>query len=151
MLRKSIIIIIAILITMLFNTKNRDIIESTNRYYGYLIIPRINMNLGFYNPDNRLNDVNYNIEFIPTNIKDTYLIAGHSGTGKVSFFNDLRYLEVNDKVELIIAGEKKEYKIEKIWKNKKNGKLKIDNKSGYLYLTTCDQVEKGYQLIIKCS
>ena len=26
----------------------------------------------------------------------------------------------------------------------------MENKEGYLYLTTCDQVNKGYQLTIKC-
>ena len=96
------------------------------------------------------NNVNNNIEIIKTNIEDTYLLAGHSGTGKVSFFNNLRYLEIGDIVILSIGDINREYIIVDIIKNKKDGKLKMENKEGYLYLTTCDQVNKGYQLTIKC-
>jgi LPXTG-site transpeptidase (sortase) family protein len=151
MLKRSIIVVIIVLFTIIFNN-NHDVIESKydNGYYGYLNIPKIGMQLGFYNYDNKLNNVNNNIEIIKTNIEDTYLLAGHSGTGKVSFFNNLRYLEIRDIVILSIGDINKEYIVVDILTIKKNGKLVIDKKSGYLYLTTCDQVNKGYQLTIKC-
>ena len=151
MLKKGIIVIIIVLFTILFNS-NHEVIESkyNNGYYGYLNIPKIGMQFGFYNYDNKLNNVNNNIEIIKTNIEDTYLLAGHSGTGKVSFFNNLRYLEIGDIVIFSIGDVIREYSVVDIINDKKNGKLKIDNKEGYLYLTTCDQVNKGYQLTIKC-
>ena len=43
-------------------------------YYGYLIIPSININLGFYNYDNPLNDVSKNIELIKIPVKNSYLL-----------------------------------------------------------------------------
>ena len=151
MLKRSIIVVIIVLLTVIFNN-NHIVMESTNSnsYYGYLNIPKIGMKLGFYNYDNKLNNVNNNIEIIKTNIEDTYLLAGHSGTGKVSFFNNLRLLEIGDIVIFTIGGISNEYSVVDILTIKKNGKLVIDKKSGYLYLTTCDQINKGYQLTIKC-
>ena len=68
--------------------------EEIETYYGVLIIPKINMYLGFYDENNKNNDVNKNVMLINTNIKNTYLLAAHSGTGKLAYFNDLRYLDI---------------------------------------------------------
>ena len=151
MLRKSIIVLTIIIIAILCN-KGEDVVYETKYndiYYGYLIIPSIDMKLGFYNYDNELNNVNKNIELINTGIKDTYLLAGHSGTGKVSFFNDLRYIKKGDIIILKIKGNTEEYIVKNIRNDIKNGKLRIRKESGWLYLTTCKQNPKGYQMTIE--
>jgi LPXTG-site transpeptidase (sortase) family protein len=128
---------------------NLDYINTSNlTYYGYLDIPKINMHLGFYNYDNPLNNVNKNIELIKSNIKDTYIIAGHSGTGKVSFFNDLKFLAIDDIIYLSIDNNTSTYKVIDINNTKKNGTISIPNTSNLLILTTCNQILKGYQLTI---
>ena len=81
-------------ISVSLNTKESDFYT----YLGYLVIPKINMKLGFYDYESKLNDVNKNIELINTGISNTYLIAAHSGTGTLAYFNDLRYLEINDEI-----------------------------------------------------
>ena len=96
MLKKFIVILVVIILIIVLFKNDEKIIEISNdtaindrytkeEYYGYLKIPSINMNLGFYDYDNPLNDVEYNIEFIDTHVTDTYLIAAHSGVGQKAF------------------------------------------------------------------
>ncbi len=125
--------------------------EKNEDYYGYLIIPKIDMNLGFYNVDNENNNVNKNIEFIPTGILNTYLIAGHSGTGKRSYFTSLKELVKDDEIILKLESKEFHYQVRNIKRVPKIGKIKIKNEQNMLILTTCDQVVKGYQLIIEAN
>lgn len=117
-------------------------------YYGYLEIPSINMRLGFYNYDHLYNDVAKNIMFINTGIKDTYVLAGHSGSNHFALFNDLRYVLQNDTLILEIGNQTNKYLVKYIKREIKDGSINIPNESGWLILTTCDQEKKGYQLII---
>ena len=125
--------------------------EGNSDYYGYLIIPSISMNLGFYYYDDEKNNVNQNVTLINTNIENTYILAAHSGNGYLAYFNDLRYLKVDD--EIIIKFENKEnhYKIKRIRNEIKDGSINILNEKNQVILTTCNQVKKGYQLIIEAS
>ena len=165
MWKKSIIFLTIFLIVIIclvaFNDENYVSISSSNtaqydkynknEYIGYLIIPNIDMNLGFYDYDNPLNDVEKNIEFINTNVADTYLIAAHSGIGKKAYFNDLAKLKINDDIYLELYNKKMHYKVIDITRTLKNGEIYINNQKGFLYLTTCDQTIKGYQLTIIAS
>mgnify|MGYP001623959450 FL=1 len=109
------------------------------------------MDLGFYDYDNPLNDVEYNIEFIDTHVTDTYLIAAHSGVGKKAYFNDLAHLNIDDDIYLELHDKNMHYKVIDITRTVKNGEVYISNSPGFLYLTTCDQTIKGYQLTIIAS
>lgn len=159
MIRKSIIILI-IIILLIFTSScsNKSFIidissikntETIETYYGYLKIPKINMKLGFFTQNSKLNDVNKNIELIETNIIDTYLIAGHSGSGNLAYFNDLRYLNIGDELMLEFKDKTKKYIVKNVRKEIKDGNISIKKESGWLILTTCDQIDKGYQLIIE--
>ena len=121
---------------------------STEEYYGYLKIPSVNMNLGFYNYNHELNDVSQNVQYIPIPVSDSYLLVAHSGVGKIAFFNDLHYVGIGDDVYLEIKKVNRHYKITDIYRTVKDGDISISKESGKLYLTTCDQVVKGYQLVI---
>ena len=107
------------------------------------------MNLGFYNYDNPLNDVESNIELIKIPVENSYLIAAHSGTGKKAYFNDLRLLDIGDDIYLDILREEKHYQVTNIYRTIKDGDISISNKSNMIYLTTCDQIFEGYQLVIE--
>ena len=153
--------IILIIVILLFSFKENYVTKeiesklfdidsySEEEYYGYLIIPSINMNLGFYNYDSPLNNVEYNIELIKIPVEGSYLIAGHSGVGKKAYFNDLSKLEEGDIIYLDINNEKNKYIITSIYRVKKTGNINIKNNTDMLYLTTCDQVIDGYQLVIE--
>ena len=122
-----------------------------NNYYGYLIIPSLNMTYGFYDINNKLNDVDKNVTLINSNIENTFILAAHSGTGNLAYFNDLKYLEKDDEIYLKFKDKILKYEIVNIRSEKKNGKIKIKNKENQLILTTCDQVRKGNQLIIEAN
>lgn len=149
--------IIIILLLMCLCGCNSDVVESefvdvnNLKYYGYLVIPRVNMKLGFYNVDNEKNNVGENVTLIDTGINNTYLLAAHSGSGPLAYFNDLRYLSVGDKITLIIDGNIMNYEVVNIRNEIKNGKINIKNEKNQVILTTCNQVKKGYQLIIEGS
>ncbi len=132
-------------ISVSLNTKESDFYT----YLGYLVIPKINMKLGFYDYESQLNDVNKNIELINTGISNTYLIAAHSGTGTLAYFNDLRYLEINDEIYLKFKNKTNKYKIKNISRKIKDGKIKISKEENQIILVTCDQIVKGYNLIIE--
>lgn len=149
--------IIIILLLMCLCGCNSDVVESefvdvnNLKYYGYLVIPKVNMKLGFYNVDNEKNNVGENVTLIDTGINNTYLLAAHSGSGPLAYFNDLRYLSVGDKITLIIDGNIMNYEVVNIRNEIKNGKINIKNEGNQVILTTCNQVKKGYQLIIEGS
>lgn len=149
--------IIIILLLMCLCGCNSDVVESefvdvnNLKYYGYLVIPKVNMKLGFYNVDNEKNNVGENVTLIDTGINNTYLLAAHSGSGPFAYFNDLRYLSVGDKITLIIDGNIMNYEVVNIRNEIKNGKINIKNEKNQVILTTCNQVKKGYQLIIEGS
>lgn len=149
--------IIIILLLMCLCGCNSDVVESefvdvnNLKYYGYLVIPKVNMKLGFYNVDNEKNSVGENVTLIDTGINNTYLLAAHSGSGPLAYFNDLRYLSVGDKITLIIDGNIMNYEVVNIRNEIKNGKINIKNEKNQVILTTCNQVKKGYQLIIEGS
>ena len=120
-----------------------------SKYYGYLIIPSIDMTYGFYDIHNKLNSVDKNVTLINANIKNTYVLAAHSGTGNLAYFNDLKYLKEFDVIYLKFNDKILEYEVINIKSEKKNGKIKVKNQENQLILTTCDQIRKGNQLIIE--
>ena len=133
------------------NTTSIEYKDNYDTYYGHLIIPKIKMNQGFYNEKSKLNNVNKNIELIPTGIKNTYLFAAHSGVGNIAYFNNLIYLKKGDEIIIQFKNKTNKYEITKIKKEPKTGKINIPNKENIVILTTCDQIKKGYQLIILAS
>lgn len=154
MLKKGIIILFSILVITGCSKEDIeyinyiDVIEGNTSYIGYLVIPSIDMKLGFYDYDSPLNDVSKNIELIDTGIANTYLIAAHSGTGPLAYFNDLKDVLISDDVYLEYKSNILHYQVIDIKRVKKVGSINIPNEENELILTTCDQIVKGYQLII---
>lgn len=148
-------ILLLLLLLLSFGCK-KEIIENNgsfnkSNYYGFLIIPSLNMTYGFYDTQSKLNDVNKNVALIDSNIENTYILAAHSGMGNLAYFNDLKYLRKKDKIYLKFENKTLEYEVVNIRSNIKNGKIRIKNKENQLILTTCDQIKKGNQLIIEAN
>ena len=129
-------------------------INNTNYYIGKLEIPKIGFSRGFVDKTSKDNNVDKNITVIkestmPDVKGGNLIIAGHSGTGPLAFFNELYRLEKNDRVYVYYNNTKYVYKIVNIYKQNKTGKIKIyrDKSKTTLTLVTCTNNNKNTQTI----
>lgn len=117
-------------------TINQSIkIESDN---NYLAIPKIEFYYRFYDLDSKYNSLNYGLEIY---YQDPIVILGHSGSGSLALFNDLEYLEANDK---IIYNNQK-YQVTKKYLKFKSKPLVLESD---LILVTCSKKYSDRQIVI---
>ena len=128
--------------------------NNSNYYIGKLEIPKIGFSRGFVEKTSRDNNVDKNITIIkestmPDVKGGNLIIAGHSGTGPLAFFNELYRLEKNDRIYVYYKNTKYAYKIANIYKQKKTGKIKIyrNKNKTTLTLVTCTNNNKNTQTI----
>lgn len=125
-----------------------------NQYIGYLEIPKINLNKGFYPKESVHNDVDKNLLLVkeasyPNESKGNLIIAGHSGDAWNSFFNDLYKLSVGDIAKVKFNNKTYTYKFVNIYKASKTGTISIyrnANKTS-LTLVTCTNNDSTTQTI----
>lgn len=127
-------------------------------YIGYLEIPKLEFNRGFYNIASPENTVEKNIQVIegskmPNKKNGNLIIAGHSGTGWKAFFNDLYKLNIGDQAIVTYKGHKYTYQIEDISKQAKTGTLTIKRNRNKTTLTliTCTNNDSTTQTIYVAS
>ena len=128
--------------------------EVTDEYIGYLTIPKINLTKGFLDNRSKENDVDKNLLVVegsnyPDKENGNLIIAGHSGTGWNSFFNDLYKLNENDVAYVTYKGKKYIYKIVNIYKQPKTGSIAIyrDYEKTTLTLITCTNWDSTSQTV----
>ena len=128
--------------------------EVTDEYIGYLTIPKINLTKGFLDIRSTENDVDKNLLVVngsdyPDKENGNLIIAGHSGTGWNSFFNDLYKLNENDTAYVTYKGKKYTYVIQSIYTQPKIGKLAIyrDYSKTTLTLITCTNNDDTTQTV----
>jgi len=121
---------------------------------GKIIINRINLSNNLYAINSKENNVEKNVTILKGNFEDkngTVIIAAHSGNSKISYFEKLNKLQLNDIVKIIYNNKTYNYIVKDIWDTKKNGSIKIPNMNkNQLVLTTCSPNKNNYQLIINC-
>lgn len=135
---------------------NYNVIKDTKQedYIAVLEIPSINLKKGLYAIDSKNNNVNKNIEIIdssdmPDITKGNFILAGHSGTGRIAFFDDLDKLIVDDTIIVYYKNIKYIYQINNIESIVKDGTIEIKREfEGMITLTTCNQKNKNEQLVI---
>ena len=127
-------------------------------YIGYLEIPKLGFNRGFYNIASPENTVEKNIQVIegskmPNKKNGNLIIAGHSGTGWKAFFNDLYKLNIGDQAIVTYKDRKYTYQIENISKQAKTGTLTIKRNKNKTTLTliTCTNNDSTTQTIYVAS
>lgn len=115
-------------------------------YYDYIAvleIPKINVKKGLSN-EKYYNNVNRNVEILkqsnmPNISKGNFILAGHSGSGRVSYFRNLDKLIIGDVSYIYYGGIKYTYKVTNIYDIEKNGTatIKRDLSKTTLTLITC--------------
>lgn len=125
-----------------------------NKYVGYLEIPKISFNKGFFPKNSPYNDVDKNLLLVkeanyPNIAKGNLIIAGHSGDAWNSFFNYLYKLSVGDIAKVKFEGKTYTYKFVNIYKAPKTGTISIYRNSNRTTLTlvTCTNNDSKTQTI----
>lgn len=154
---KRIILIILIISTIISETKiSNDIPIKNIEVNNKLIIEKLNISEKLFNINSKENTIEKHVEILKESImpdkKDSIMIlAAHSGTGKIAYFQELDKLEKNDIVILIYKNKKYTYFVKDIWEEKKNGYIHVNKeKKRQLVLTTCSPTKQKYQLIVNC-
>lgn len=136
------------------NNNNTNATYDPNQYVGYLEIPKINFNKGFFPKESEYNDVDKNLLLVkeasyPNVEKGNLIIAGHSGTAWNSFFNDLYKLDTGDVAKVKFQGKTYTYKFVNIYKASKTGTISIyrNSQRTTLTLVTCTNNDKTTQTI----
>lgn len=125
-----------------------------NPYYAILEIPTISLKKGLINIDSKANNVNRNIQTLPTSdtpdiVGGTIILASHSGNSRVSYFKYLYKVNKDDYIYIYYNDVKYVYKVTSIYNQDKTGKISFSkNNDSTLVLTTCNQHQKGKQLIV---
>ena len=103
--------------------------DSTN-YVAVIKIPKIGLEKGLCEKGSYCNNVNRNIQIMkestyPDIANCTFILAGHSGSGKVAFFKNLYKLSQDDEVSIFYQVKEYKYKVVNIYDIEKTGTANI--------------------------
>ena len=125
-----------------------------NGYIGILTIEKINLEQGFYDKDNPVNNVDENLTFLdPTNYPDekngNVLLVAHSGSSSIAYFKHLYQLSVGDVATIRYKGKTYTYRISDIYTDIKDGTVTIyrDTSKSTLTMITCTKDDDARQTI----
>lgn len=123
--------------------ENKKVNETNYDYIAVLEIPKINLKRGL-SQDKYYNNVNRNVEILkgstmPNISKGNFILAGHSGSGRVAYFRNLNKLTIGDISYIYYGGIKYTYKVNNIYDIEKTGTATItrDLNKTTLTMITC--------------
>lgn len=128
--------------------------ESKYIYEAVLEIPKINLRKGLVKSTKNFDSINYAVSIdensIYPNEIGNFILYAHSGNSSISYFDNLKYLDINDEIKIYYKGKWYFYNVLKKYEIDKNGMLSIynDGISKYITLTTCSQENKNKQIVI---
>ena len=115
-----------------------------SKYLGVLEIPRISLKRGFYGPDSKYNNINYNVTVVggstmPDVVNGNLILMAHSGDAYISYFAYLYLLKIGDNAYVTYQGTTYKYQIVNIYNIPKNGTAVINRNTERTTLTliTC--------------
>ena len=125
-------------------------------YIAILRIPKIKLERGLVEPSSYLNNVKYNLQWIdgssmPDKVNGNVIIAGHSGSARVSYFRKLDQLVIGDSVSIDYKNKTYNYKVVDIYDIEKTGTAEIikNKNTTTLTLITCRH-NTNKQIVIIC-
>ena len=123
-------------------------------YVAIIEIPKIDLKMGLVGKNSNDNNVDKNIQILdgsefPNKINTNLILASHSGTSKVSFFNDLYKLSIGDTIYIYYNDYKYIYKLDNIYEIKKTGAVDIirNKDKNTITLITCKNNDDNTQVI----
>ena len=125
--------------------------SGSNDYLLKLSIPCINLEEMVYDINSSFNNVDYHIKIlkdssVPDNV---FFLAGHSGGGGASYFNDLVKLVKGDIIVIEIYDKKLYYVVEDFYYIEKTGYLEVSSGlKNVLFLITCSLKYSNQQLVV---
>ena len=127
---------------------------STPNYIAFLEIDKIHLKQGLLPINNAYNKVDYHVQILepsdfPDQVGGNFILAGHSGTSNVAYFKNLYLLNLGDIAKVYYQSKVYRYSIVNIYKEEKDGSLKIirDPKKTTLTLITCTKDDRNHQTI----
>lgn len=124
-------------------------------YIAVIEIPSINLRSGMVDLASSENNTDKHIQILspsdfPNVTNGNFILAGHSGSGRVAYFKNLIKVKKNDLVFIYYEGIKYIYQVVNIYNQTKNGQIVIhrDNNKTTLTLTTCHSYDKKKQLVV---
>lgn len=130
--------------------------EEKEKPIGKLIIPKIQLEEEFYPLGSTENTIEKHVTILkdstsPEEENSLLILAAHSGTAGVAYFEHLDELSIQDPIYLNYNQKDYVYEVIDIWEEKKNGYIHINKEEkDQLILTTCSPKKEGYQLVINC-
>lgn len=126
------------------NEETSSKVVQEENYIGILEIPKINLKKGLVDKNSSSNNVDKNIYILKETtlpderINSHIILASHSGNSYISYFKNLKKLDMKDKVNFYYKNVKYIYEISNKYEIDKTGttELKITNKSD-ITLITC--------------
>ena len=129
--------------------------DNTN-YIAVIKIPKIGLEKGLCEKGSYCNNVNRNIQILkestyPDIPNGNFILAGHSGTGRVSYFRNLYKLEQDDEVSIFYQGKEYKYKVVNMYDIEKTGIANIvrNKEKTTLTLITCRH-NTNKQIVVIC-
>ena len=130
--------------------EEKPVQKKQENYIGILEIPKIKLKRGLVDKNSSSNNVNKNIYTVKETtypderINSHIILAAHSGNSYVSFFNNLKKLDMKDQVYLYYKGTKYVYEVCNRYEIKKTGKaeLKLTNTSDITLITCISGTDK---------
>ena len=118
--------------------------ESKVEYVAVIKIPKIGVEKGLCKKGTYCNNVNRNIQILnestyPDVANGNFILAGHSGNGRIAYFRNVDKLKNGDEIYVIYGGYQYKYKIVNIYDIEKTGTANIirNKEKTTLTLITC--------------
>ncbi len=123
---------------------------------GKITIPKIELEEYFYQQDSQENTIEKHVSILgesilPNEENSILILAAHSGTGPIAYFERLDELTIGDSITINYQGIDYIYQVKEIWEEEKNGYIHLKKElENQLILTTCSPSKNNKQLIINC-
>ena len=132
----------------------KNVTQGNEEYLGILKIDKIALERGFYAKDSKLNNVNRNVTILdesdyPDKVNGNVILVAHSGSSYLGYFKNLYKLKMGDTATITYKGKTYNYKITRVYYEKKDGDItlyKTKNKTT-LTLITCTKDDDTKQTV----
>lgn len=136
--------------------KKETTTQDNTNYVAVIKIPKIGLEKGLCEKDSSCNNVNKNIQILkestyPDIANGNFILAGHSGNGRVSYFKNLNKLAQDDEISIFYQGKEYKYKVVNMYDIEKTGTANIirNKEKTTLTLITCRH-NTNKQIVVIC-